>query len=317
MDKPEHLLEKYRQNTCTEAELQALYKWLEAEAANGTPYVFEGDADRKALKNAIKASIDKGIKVQQPVRKMNMHWLRYAAVLVFLAALTVLYFNLPANHKPEALVSGIRETRQYTLPDGSKVWLNANSRIRYANDFAGNRSVYLEQGEAFFEVQHDTAHPFRVYCDKVYTQVLGTSFSVKRLLASDDVKVSVVTGKVKVFNDGKALAVLTPGMGLHVEAGRDTVSGTQVTSQEARGWIEGDIVLAGASLEDIIQLLKNNYNLPVKDETGHRSSNNIYLHVNKDIPLSELLDILNLVGAEHHLQFTHTNNAIHISDKLN
>ncbi|MDF2192425.1 FecR family protein [Paraflavitalea sp. CAU 1676] len=315
MDTPEQLLEKFRRNACTEAELQALHRWLEGEAAKGHPYAFQSEAEREALKRSIRSNIEKALKPAAPVRRMSRNWWRYAAVLFIVITGAAIFYNINTKEKMP-LASGIRETRQFTLPDGSKVWLNANTRLQYAKNFAANRSVYLEQGEAFFEVQHDTLHPFRVYCNEVYTQVLGTSFSVKRL-AGNDVKVSVVTGKVKVFNKAAALAVLTPGMGIHYSAMADSSTGTKITSQEAKGWIEGDIILSGASIQDISQLLTNNYNVQVAIETTRHTSHNIYLHINKDIPLSGLLEILNLIGAEHQLQFTQSDNTIHITDKLN
>jgi transmembrane sensor len=81
------------------------------------------------------------------------------------------------------------------LPDGTKVELNTDTRLR-ADVTRDHRQVWLDKGEAYFEVAHDKAHPFTIYAGKRKVTVLGTKFSVRR--AGDEVQVTVVQGKVRV-----------------------------------------------------------------------------------------------------------------------
>lgn len=88
------------------------------------------------------------------------------------------------------------------LEDGSKITLQPNSTLQYPENFADDRrDVYLT-GEAFFEVARNAQKPFSVYANKLVTQVLGTSFSIRAYDEEKDIMVAVKTGKVSVFTEG-------------------------------------------------------------------------------------------------------------------
>jgi transmembrane sensor len=115
-----------------------------------------------------------------------------------------------------------------TLPDGSKVTLNPNSRIVLAKDFNSKQRILTLEGEAFFEVVKDPNKPFVVRAGTTTTTALGTSFMVRYYDHEDRVKVSLLTGKVKVEQIAaaapeKKAVVLTPG--LEVVVNRRTAPG--------------------------------------------------------------------------------------------
>lgn len=90
------------------------------------------------------------------------------------------------------------ERRQLELPDGTRVWLSPNSKLKYPDQFGeGNRVVSLD-GEAFFEVAHDARHPFIIHSGNVNTRVLGTSFNISAYPQQTEISVTLVTGKVAV-----------------------------------------------------------------------------------------------------------------------
>ena len=90
-----------------------------------------------------------------------------------------------------------------TLPDGSKVILNAGTTITYPNAFVSkNREVEIN-GEAFFEVAHDAEHPFIVKANQINVEVLGTQFNVKAYEEDDWIEVSLSEGKVEVQSKDK------------------------------------------------------------------------------------------------------------------
>lgn len=88
------------------------------------------------------------------------------------------------------------------LPDGSAVWINSDSRLQYADNFKGKlREVWLD-GEAFFDVKKDPAHPFVIHTDKINIKVLGTSFNVKSYPEDQVIETSLIKGRIEVsFND--------------------------------------------------------------------------------------------------------------------
>lgn len=133
------------------------------------------------------------------------YFIKIAAVLSFIIAFSgVFYFNFyqKADEPHQAVVEIIKKKTQsgqqltVTLPDGSKVKLNSNSKISYPKNFFKNRWIKLE-GEAFFNIVRDESNPFIVTTNNFQTEVLGTSFNVNAYSWSDN-KVSVLEGKVKV-----------------------------------------------------------------------------------------------------------------------
>ncbi|MBC8153321.1 MAG: FecR domain-containing protein, partial [Bacteroidetes bacterium] len=141
-----------------------------------------------------------------PVPKKSSSWLTYgciaAGVVLGLlagffgwqlwerdATISRPYSGIGPSSTPLLSVSTSATTRQLTLPDGSRVWLNRNSRLTYPATFAdSSRSVTLV-GEAFFAVTHNPAHQFRVRAGAVQVRVLGTSFNVRAI--GDSVRVAV------------------------------------------------------------------------------------------------------------------------------
>jgi ferric-dicitrate binding protein FerR (iron transport regulator) len=97
-----------------------------------------------------------------------------------------------------------------TLADGSKIWLNAHSSIKYPKKFGKKREVDL-QGEAYFEIAHDAKHPFVVHVGKTLTQVLGTKFNIKAYSTDSSVALTLTEGKVSFGLKSRHNILLTPG----------------------------------------------------------------------------------------------------------
>ena len=101
-------------------------------------------------------------------------------------------------------VSTLAETRTITLPDQTEIVLNRYSSLTYPERFRGkDRKVQL-QGEAYFEVSKDAAHPFKVETGAIIVQVLGTHFNVEAYPEDTQVKTTLLEGSVSVSLIGKA-----------------------------------------------------------------------------------------------------------------
>ena len=144
-----------------------------------------------------------------PVSSRNMYRIRriwYAAAAVLLLGLLIpaayLYMQ-PKTEPAEVVVQYVEETtgrgeiKTIVLPDQTKVTLNVESSLKYPAVFAGERSVEL-QGEALFDVTHDSDHPFTVVTADMNVSVLGTVFDIKAYLDDELLLVSVASGKVEV-----------------------------------------------------------------------------------------------------------------------
>lgn len=299
----DQLLEKFRQNACTEEELQELYSWLDKQSVTGEPYSFANDNARLLLKGRMRDAVFRAV-------GSRYRWMKYAAAAaVLIVCCSLAYWFTRPTRLVVAAAPG--KVEKQLLPDGSTVWLNNNSKVVYYSDFSGHRNIELQQGEAFFEVKKDAAHPFTVQSKGISTTVKGTSFSVKMIDRTGDVKVSVVTGKVLVHKQQDTLGYLLPGQRLRYIQQQHTARMDSTQAGEANAWIHGDLFLQNASLNEVIQWLHDHFNVAVENKrTGY--TGDYYLQVKRDISLPDVVSILNLLGAKDHIRFSLHNHTVFI-----
>lgn len=234
----------------------------------------------------------------------TLSWLRIAAiVLLVVGAGTLTWLAYSKQKKINTLYA---EVKQLELPDHSKITLNANSEIRYAQKWNTTkpREVWLT-GEAYFEVNHlhKGAEPvkpgerFIVHANGVDIEVLGTTFNVNN--RHDVSKIALTSGSIELkFEDDKYPAmIMKPGDVVRYAKDSLTVESEDAKSAAATSWKEHRWEFDNASLKDVLQLLKDNYGLDaqVEDEklwskkiSGAISSDNKEILLNG---LSVLLDI--------------------------
>jgi transmembrane sensor len=189
-----------------------------------------------------------------PVRQWRMA--RSYQMLVLLLLLVGMvgggYFYL----KPSPAVAyqmcrtGVGQKHQVHLPDGSLVTLAPQSQLRYPAKFNGtNREVYLE-GEAFFEVSKNPHRPFRVHSGSWVTQVLGTKFNVSAVRGAGQTAVSLVEGKVEVF-DKQGHYLLAPGQQLRAEHATGHIYRQAFDAARVTGWRTNKLVFRNEKLGDV------------------------------------------------------------------
>lgn len=156
---------------------------------------------------------------------------------------------------------------QITLSDGTKVWLNAESKLRYPVEFnGGSRTVELD-GEGYFEVAGDSRHPFIVQSAGQRIEVLGTHFNVNAYRDENEVKTTLVEGKVRVSNNSDSGAenpvILYPGQQARSISGENRIYVNQVSIEETMDWKDGLFLFNNESLKSIMSRLSHWYNLEV------------------------------------------------------
>lgn len=163
-----------------------------------------------------------------------------------------------------------KETRsgqknQIKLGDGTVVKLNAGSSLRFPENFDSNkREVYLE-GEAFFEVVKDVNRPFSVITNDIVTTALGTSFNVKSKEETGNVRVALVTGKVKVEDTKGSSVILTPSEMVMYKNGKITKSSFDYNEEVA--WRDGKLYFNRKQLKDVFEVLENWYGVEIEFPT--------------------------------------------------
>ncbi len=147
-----------------------------------------------------------------------------------------------------------------TLSDGSKVWLNSGTELRYPVRFQKNqRNVYLT-GEAYFEVAHDSKSPFVVNIGDTKVKVLGTKFNISGYSDEVQIATTLVEGSVKVdyLQEG---VILKPGQQSLVLKGQDGISTKKVDTSIYTSWVQGVFEFEDTSLEQLCKQLGRWYDV--------------------------------------------------------
>lgn len=180
-------------------------------------------------------------------------------------------------------------SRRLVLPDGSRVWLNAESSLSYPGSFGGRerREVTL-QGEAYFEVAPDSLHPFVVETAALQTQVLGTSFNV-RAYSPEDTRVTLLRGSVKVSDRHRGELLLRPGEGTDCSLDRKTVD----DAEDCRAWTDGRFAFDDAPLVEIMRELGRWYNVDIVFTDREVMQERLHFRADRRDSLEQVLELLN------------------------
>lgn len=184
-------------------------------------------------------------------------------------------------------------TTLVTLPDGTKVTLNANSSIEYPSSFAGGQTREVKlRGEAHFEVTKNPHQPFVVMAGDMRTQVLGTVFDVKAYRASSP-KVVLMEGHVKVSNPDTSVDML-PGQTATLESDKIIVS--KSLPGEAQDWQKGDFDMDHVTLAEAMGDIGAWYNKTVVFKSKVNMGKYIHFRFSRKASLDELIVALNELG---------------------
>ena len=155
---------------------------------------------------------------------------------------------------------------QMTLQDGTKVWLNSDSYIRYDSQFGRTNRLLTLTGEAYFEVAKDENSPFIVDVEGIKVKVLGTHFNVNAYKENNGVAVTLLEGAVEMITP-KSNTMLEPGNTARYDATTKKVAvaanNPLPQSEHAVGWIDNKLVFSGETFEQIIATLERSYNVKV------------------------------------------------------
>lgn len=208
--------------------------------------------------------------------KLYNGFAKIAAVLLLPLMIALAYY-IVVNDAPEEdsiailnVPNGI--TSDVLLPDGTRVFLNSGSTLKYPSTFIGKNARNVELiGEAYFEVVSNKQKPFVVKTNEIGVQVLGTTFNVKAYDEDPDVTVALIEGSVKLMefngNDVKDLVVLKPGeiADLNKKQNSLYVNYSGDLSGEV-AWKNGEVVFDNESFDDVLRFMSRKYNVEYEIE---------------------------------------------------
>jgi ferric-dicitrate binding protein FerR (iron transport regulator) len=293
--KLKNIFGRYAEGTANETESALLEAWYSSYTAKEKESKDNAETRRDAVRRNIKAALHKRSIVQLPI-------FRIAAAIAIFSTIAILISQIGFKKVKYSVVStGINDLKELTLADGSKVWLNAATRIKVPSAFNGkNREITLEEGDAFFNVTKDAEHPFVVHTTHLKVQVLGTSFNIKAYKGLLTINVAVTTGRVGVTRGEKILATLTPGQELDFKKSAESFILKAIDPIKVQGWKSGATYLHDAGFEELALALKNLYGLQVKAGTTQIAKFKFSLKLTHNLPAQQMLD---LIGQLHQTSF--------------
>ncbi len=245
-------------------------KWQQKVISIDATFFYDSIDEEKALKNIYeRAHINK--KVNTKVRKLKTipTFLKIASIFIIGLLITFLIKN---REKEVLLCSTENILINKAMPDSSFITLNKLTTLQYTNKFGiKNRTLKLS-GEAYFSVKKNPKIPFIVDCNGLFVEVTGTKFSINNYPESEQIKVFVNSGKVKVYNHENAKATLNPGEMVTYNKLEKTLIKTYIgTETNINSWMTQSLSFNDCPLQQVVEDINSYYNVDIKLEVKDMS----------------------------------------------
>jgi len=293
-------MHRYRADEATARERQLVERWY---ASLDSEQIADQDTlpirQEKNLNLLLQTIDNRPVRLRSNRRIYQMVAGLAAAILL---CLTALYWVAPSPRTvgsvPEeayqSFQTGVGERKRITLPDGSTVTLNSRTQIRIDlhRYNKANRTVQLLDGEAYFDVEKDSARAFVVQSDGLETSVLGTTFTVQSYLDHPEQKVSVFTGRVQVTKADRMLGVIQKGEQIRFEKKGANAKTETFDLNNRNAWIAGKVFLKQAAFSELALVLRNNYGVELRAGNSKVEHQYYTLPIHRQIALDNVLQTI-------------------------
>jgi transmembrane sensor len=300
---------------CTSQELSALKKWLSdpethSEVENWLLeyWASSPEIDSITLIETVFRQIQEYEKEHQPksgfsVRRILKVYQKVAAFLLIpVIGLGILFwvsqYNQPVGQYTETIAPRGQKS-QIVLADGTKVWLNSDTKIKYPGNFNKNqRDVYLD-GEAFFEVAKNEHQPFVVHTSQVNVKVLGTKFNIKAYADESDIETSLFEGKINlVLNNSLAEnpveKEVEPGQSLVYSKADHQLVAKKIPQDEINGWKNNQLIFKDDTFSNLVRRLERWYDVKVVYDEKQFNDRRLTVELYEGERLDRLMGIISL-----------------------
>lgn len=319
LDQPvdKSLIIRYFGGWCTPEETARVEKWLEQESNERRmqEWLWEDWEEQQQEKMPedmaarLKAGVQEaaGVRRQRPLRRLYARIAAAAAVAAFVISAAFLFRN--GNAAGDTFVAVYKDSisnttampRKISLPDGSGVWLNSGAVLYVADNFGEKERRVKIKGEAFFDIARDMEHPFYTEAAGVTTRVLGTSYNVEAYPGEEDVRVSLLSGKVSIAAADTAFT-LSPGQMAVYTAGKRRFAQETFAAVDPSAWIKGKIVLNRVPLPAVLNRLGRIYNVSIQFDPYQLADK----YIEGEFGRNEFPEVLTSVLFVHQLRFSVT-----------
>ena len=335
MQKEEYIeiFERYILNQATSEEIKYLSSWirnnkeistwLEKQILNSSS-VIDSEVQLRMLKN-IEKEIGMDNNTQMDINKTTNYqpnsgfrlkeWQRVAAMIILpiLTAASVYFYmsNTKFTVSHPLVVSVERgQKANITLPDGSKVWLNSQSKLTYSPNFNVKERRLQLDGEAFFDVAHHPDKPFIVQSNGMSVEALGTAFEVEAYAEDNLVTSILIRGKIRVTTpDGET--ILEPNeMVSYNKSTHKQIQNHLADAANFTGWMHNQLHFENESLESIAKVIERTYNVKVIFTTVSLKNQ----HYTGTVDNNSLENFLNIISLTSPVSFRIKNQQVILSE---
>lgn len=252
-------------------DLQVFDEYIREQKENKNREGFADDSYKNDFYKELTCRI-KEIENSGKVRQMSgfKPLLKIAASIMLVSSISgFLYLKIKQQSKNisrtlTSINNNTRNLKEVELKDGTKIWMNPGTKLAYDPQGFGDTARQVSiTGEAYFNVAHDKARPFRVKAGGITTTVLGTTFNVEAYTNEQDVRVMLVTGHVRI-NSATGTAILFPGQMLKYSHHNKTMKISLVdVSDKQELYTSGKLVFENLPLNDVLKRLERVFNVKI------------------------------------------------------
>ncbi len=312
------LLGKWINKDLSEEEMKDISQWANSSDENSKYFKdienIKNDLDELELMSSIdsklgiakvKSRIKPSYKKVSLVSKFLFYGQKVAAIIVIPLLIFSIYqlstqVNLGDNDKLvwQEIYTPIGLRSSYELPDGTKVWLNGNTYLRYPSRFLQKERQVELTGEAFFEVHSDKKHPFVVNTGKFSVQAVGTKFNVRALCKDSIIETALVEGNVNLLKNTpsgtKKLYALKPNHLAKYDEKTQKLKVYQTNLDKYLAWKENQIMFNDDPITEVLKRLGQWYNVDFEISEDIVSRNYAYTGLFTDEGLPQILEYIEL-----------------------
>lgn len=271
------------EQVCSKQELGELKKWLsnpssalEVEAWLSEHWAMSPEIDSGTMIESVFQQIEtyQHVEVEAGLsltRILKIYQRIAAFLLIPLIGCGILYWVANSGQSCGTLTETIAprgQKSQIVLADGTKVWLNSETRIKYPGTFSKDqRDVYLE-GEAFFEVSKNRRQPFIVHTSGVDVKVLGTKFNVKAYSDENQIETSLFEGKINLLLDSSSPTKsiekeIAPGQSFVYSKASHQLAATSLPLEEINGWKNNQLIFKDDTFSNLVKKVERWYDVKI------------------------------------------------------
>jgi len=310
MTEIDSIIQKYLQGKSSEAENQQLHQWMQqspdnkkrllAEKDIWDTYAFHSDLKKYETKPELEI-LKKRLKPAKLSRTINLNEiLKIAAILLVTFGLGWASQYIPfAGHDQTAEVT-LQEIfvpkgqiNQVFLADGTRIWINSETKLTIPSVFENYKRVVKLSGEAFFEVAKDKNRPFKVEVNGQQIEVLGTSFNVRAYENSNVIETTLETGQIQL-HIGNQTALLKPGeQSLFNRAEKQLVI-SKVNPETFSSWKDGRFEFQNEDLIEVFKVIERWYDVEITADEGYFKGMRFSGVIKRNKDTKHFLELLNL-----------------------